>query len=170
MKLLEQIPFQSMPAVIIAVCLLLLNMSCSHTEEMDSATEKAVLLQTDRDFSRKSMEEGAAEAFRAYLAEDALELPAGSNPVFGRDSIYERMKPDQDKYVLAWEPQDGKAAHSGDLGYTWGKYTITTKGKDGEPVKSHGKYLNVWKKQADGSWKVLVDMGNKSPSPETGEK
>ncbi len=159
-----------MPVAIIAVCLLFLNTSCRQTDELNLAAEKAVLMQTDRDFSRKSVEEGAAEAFRAYLAEDAMTMPAGSSPVFGRESIYEGMKPDQDKYVLSWEPQDGKAAQSGDFGYTWGKYTITTKGKDGEPVKSHGKYLNVWIKQADGSWKVLVDMGNKSPSPESGEK
>ncbi len=68
---------------------------------------------------------------------------------------------------MAWEPQKGEVAQSGDLGYTWGKYTVETKDKDGKPVKSHGKYLNVWKKQANGSWKVVVDIGNKSPSPDT---
>lgn len=135
-------------------------------EKRNLEEDRAVLLQTDREFSQKSVEAGAAEAFRIYLSEEALELPAGSNPVFGRSAIYEGMKPGQEQYVLAWEPQDGEAAKSSDLGYTWGKYTVTSKPETGEPVKSHGKYLNVWKKQADGSWKVLVDMGNKSPAPE----
>ncbi len=142
----------------------------AHHEKPMPQTEKSLLLQTDRDFSKKSVESGAAEAFKIFLTEDALELPAGSHPVFGRNSIYQGMKPGQESYVLEWEPQDGEVAQSGDLGYTWGFYTVTSKTDNGETVKSHGKYLNVWKKQADGSWKVAVDMGNKSPAPETKEE
>ena len=41
-----------------------------------------------------------------------------------------------------------------------GSYT-----KDGKPVIEYGKYTSIWKKQADGSWKVVLDMGNASPAP-----
>jgi len=51
---------------------------------------------------------------------------------------------------------------SGDLGYTWGKYEFCAKGADGAEKVEHGKYMTVWKKQADGSRKVAVDMGNAS--------
>ena len=30
---------------------------------------------------------------------------------------------------------------------------------------NHGKYCSVWKKQPDGSWKWVVDIGNSSPGP-----
>ena len=54
---------------------------------------------------------------------------------------------------------------SGDLGYTYGNYVFISKDKDGKIVASYGKYMSVWKKQKDGSWKVVVDMGNASPDP-----
>ncbi len=31
---------------------------------------------------------------------------------------------------------------------------------------NYGKYVTIWKKQADGTWKFVVDVGNKSPAPE----
>jgi ketosteroid isomerase-like protein len=36
-------------------------------------------------------------------------------------------------------------------------------GKDGKSVVEHGKYTSIWKKQKDGGWKVVLDMGNASP-------
>lgn len=40
-------------------------------------------------------------------------------------------------------------------------------GKDGKPVVAYGKYNTIWKKQRDGTWKVVLDMGNSSPEPKT---
>jgi len=60
-------------------------------------------------------------------------------------------------------------AASGDLGYTYGTYVFTSKNKEGKLVASYGKYTSIWKKQKDGQWKVVVDMGNSSPEPTTGK-
>jgi ketosteroid isomerase-like protein len=56
-------------------------------------------------------------------------------------------------------------AASGDLGYTYGNYIFKSKNKEGKVVTSYGKYISVWKKQKDSSWKVAVDMGNSIPEP-----
>ncbi|MCG2717170.1 MAG: nuclear transport factor 2 family protein [Candidatus Marinimicrobia bacterium] len=90
-------------------------------------------------------------------------LSANQHPITGRDTIYQQMLANNE-YILSWEPQNGEVASSGDLGYTWGKYKVTAKNPDGAATCRYGKYLNVWKKQPDGSWKVLVDMGNASPN------
>jgi ketosteroid isomerase-like protein len=127
---------------------------------IDLEKEKANLVQTDMDFSQASVEKGAAEAFKMYLAEDAIQLPTRANPIVGRDAIFENMSKNSGSYMLAWEPRDAVVAQSGDMGYTWGFYTMTYTDENGEVKKSPGKYLNIWKKQADGSWKVAVDMGN----------
>ena len=55
---------------------------------------------------------------------------------------------------------------SGDLGYTYGTFEFRSKDKDGKPTVDYGKYTSIWKKQADGSWKVALDMGNSSPGTE----
>jgi ketosteroid isomerase-like protein len=41
------------------------------------------------------------------------------------------------------------------------------KDKDGKLVTDYGKYATLWKKQKDGSWKVVMDMGNSSPAPKS---
>lgn len=134
---------------------------------LDLEKEQSKLLQTDIEFSRKSVDVGAAEAFNQYLANDAIQLPAQADPIMGRESIYSRMKASNGKYVLQWEPKKAEVSKSGDMGYTWGTYSITSEDEKGQKRTSYGKYLNVWKKQNDGSWKVLIDIGNQSPTPKS---
>ncbi|MGB5288558.1 MAG: DUF4440 domain-containing protein [Ignavibacteriaceae bacterium] len=144
--------------------ILILHIGCS--QDVDTGSEKAKLIQTDKDFSHTSLKLGAAEAFNKFLTEDALELPAGKNPVEGRKNIYDMMKGNQGDYTLEWTPQYAEVAKSGELGYSWGTYVLSYKNEKGEEQKSYGKYLNIWKKQTDGNWRVAVDMGNNSPEPE----
>jgi ketosteroid isomerase-like protein len=135
----------------------------SCTSKIDLEKEKGDLLKTDIEFSRTSVEKGAAEAFYLYLADDAVQLPAGLPPIVGREKIRESMS-GSSKAVLKWEPVKAEVAKSGDLGYTWGNYEIGWQGEDRKTEKLYGKYLNVWKKQPDGTWKAVVDIGNQGPS------
>ena len=138
-------------------------LSSSCTSKIDLEKEKENLLKTDIEFSKTSVEKGAAEAFYLYLADDAVQLPAGLPPIVGREKIRESMS-GSSKAVLKWEPVKAEVAKSGDLGYTWGNYEISWQGEDGRTEKLYGKYLNIWKKQPDGTWKAVVDIGNQSPS------
>jgi ketosteroid isomerase-like protein len=63
-------------------------------------------------------------------------------------------------FKLVWHPDKVGVAHSGDLGYTSGTYDWSYKDASGKTISDKGKYLTVWKKQVDGSWKVLFDMFN----------
>lgn len=118
------------------------------------------LIDTDRSFSRYSVKHGAAAAFRHYLIEKSVQLPNRSLPIKGRQSIAAAMEQDSD-ILLSWEPESGDIAQSQDLGYTWGNYTVTS--QNGSKVILTGKYLNIWRKQPNGTWKVEVDMGNLNP-------
>jgi ketosteroid isomerase-like protein len=51
----------------------------------------------------------------------------------------------------------------GDMGFTWGHYEGRSKDRDGSPIITTGRYMTVWKKQPDGSWKVELDASNKEP-------
>ncbi len=61
---------------------------------------------------------------------------------------------------VEWHPHKAGVARSGDLGYTSGTYKLSFKDPSGKTIFDNGKYLIVWKKQADGSWKVLFDISN----------
>ena len=67
---------------------------------------------------------------------------------------------------VTWQPNEADVARSGDLGYTSGSYKMSFKNAAGKSVSDKGKYLIVWKRHADGSWKVLFDISN-SDRPST---
>ena len=146
----------------ILLALLFILIRC---QSIDNEAEKEILLQTDKEFAKFSVENGAATAFNQYLTEDALELPAGRNPIEGRENIVKLMNEGKDTYTLDWSPQVAEVSKSGELGYTWGFYTLTYNDENGKEQRNYGKYLNIWKKQLNGDWKVAVDMGNQSPNP-----
>jgi ketosteroid isomerase-like protein len=65
--------------------------------------------------------------------------------------------------TLTWAPSRGEVIGAGDLGYTVGRSVYRSKGADGKPTERHGQYVTVWKKQADGTWKVIYDTGSTLP-------
>jgi ketosteroid isomerase-like protein len=54
-----------------------------------------------------------------------------------------------------------EASKGGDFVYTIGTYSMTVSNpKDKKPITDRGKYLTVFKKQPDGTWKMVADMIN----------
>ena len=51
---------------------------------------------------------------------------------------------------------------SNDLAIETGTYSMTLVPKGGPEIKDEGKYLTVWKRQADSSWKIIRDISNTS--------
>jgi ketosteroid isomerase-like protein len=118
-----------------------------------------VLLKADRDFNQATAER-RLEGWMSYFASSAV-LFGVEPPVVGQEAIrkfYEHIFANPD-FQLSWEPARGEMFASGDTGYTTGRYEMRAKNAKGEAVVRHGHYLTVWKKQTDGSWKVVADGG-----------
>jgi len=140
------------------ILILILLFGCD--QAMDQQVESMKLLKADWSFSKMSLEEGAAEAFKYYLMEDAKLLPAGGDPIAGIETIYEIMKPGYEQIVLRWEPKEANVSNGGDLGYTWGEYTMTFQADTDSQYSLTGKYVNIWRKNESGEWRVIIDIGN----------
>jgi len=116
--------------------------------------------QFEADFLKASLEKGSA-GYLSFYADDAVELPDGADAIVGKANIAKTMGfLDNKKNHLTWSPVSAGVSASGDLGYTWGTYEFRSRREDGNEIVEHGKYMTLWKKQPDGSWKVAVDMGN----------
>jgi ketosteroid isomerase-like protein len=63
-----------------------------------------------------------------------------------------------------------EVARSSDLAYATGTYESSMKDSRGKLVTDHGKYVEVWKKQADGKWKTVADIFNSDLPPAPPEK
>jgi len=116
------------------------------------------LIKVDKEFSVLSEERGMKYAFLEYAADSAVLLQRNIMPIVGKMAISASLEAFSDTgFTLTWEPQYADISKSGDLGYTYGLFTsIITSNKS----ITRGKYVTIWKRQADGSWKYVLDGGN----------
>ena len=68
-------------------------------------------------------------------------------------------------FSLSFQSTKVDVAHSGDMAYTYGTYTMTMNDPKGTPMTDKGKYVTVYRKQADGSWKAVADIFNSDLAP-----
>jgi ketosteroid isomerase-like protein len=106
---------------------------------------------------------GGGPAFAAWFAPDSVTLANGKAPVMGHDAIAATATWTPESYQLTWKPEGARMADGGDMGFTWGHYEGVSKDAQGNLLKTSGRYMTVWKKQADGTWKVEVDSSNDGP-------
>jgi ketosteroid isomerase-like protein len=124
---------------------------------MASSPEEEIM-KADRDFN-KATQAKRAEGWLGYFALDDAAIP--DPPTAGRQAITDRYtklfaNPD---FTLTWDPIKAEVFPSGNVGYTTGKYVARFKNKDGKQMESKGRYITVWRKQEDGSWKIVTDTG-----------
>jgi ketosteroid isomerase-like protein len=117
-----------------------------------AATDFDDLVGAEKAFAADAAARTTREAFLAVLAEDGLVFAPG--PTSGK-RVWEARKANKSR--LEWAPAVAEIAASGDLGYTSGPWRFTPEGAD-KPA-AFGDFFTVWKKQADGKWKLLIDHG-----------
>jgi len=135
---------------------------CLGQVQAQSALQEMV--KTEQAFSKMAEEKNTRDAFMAFIADDGLLFRPGA--VNGKKWMIEHPVPppkDTDKKpLLAWQPAFAGMAASGDMGFTTGPWEAKEDIKDEKP-QAYGHFVTVWKKQADGSWKFVVDLGISHP-------
>jgi ketosteroid isomerase-like protein len=125
-----------------------------------SSGRGAPFAKADLAFSRLAGAKGAPSAFAAFAAPDATTLPGTGEIVIGPAAIHARMlESPAAKAKWAWHPVYSESSASGDLGFTVGEAVIAIPGANGV-TNFKSKYLTVWRRQADGSIRFIVDGGN----------
>jgi len=102
------------------------------------------------------------EGWLAYFADELVLFRSDGPFAYTKTEAathYRKVFSDKD-VQLEWHPQGGDIAASGDLGYTYGTWERHSHDKQGRKVVRTGKYLTTWKRQRDGTWKIVADLGN----------
>lgn len=149
--------FKSTSAIIAVLALAACNQAPPKT---DTSADKQQLQQAEARWNQAYAKHDAA-ALAAMYSDDASIANPGDNLVRGRaaiDKVTAAFAADPHLKV-AFGANRIEIAHSGDLAYTRGQYTLTmTNASTNKPEMSTGHYLTVWKKQADGKWKAVEDF------------
>src|ERR1700722_91324 len=118
-----------------------------------------LLMELEGRFS-KAVAAGGGKVFSTWFADDAVTLNNGRPAVLGRAGIAAQAQWDPKDYQLTWTPQGAQMGPSNDMGFTWGHYEGHSKDHNGNPVVISGRYMTVWKKMPDNSWKVALDASS----------
>jgi|SRR5215213_251192 len=120
------------------------------------------MVKTEQAFSKMAEEKNTRDAFIAFIADDGLLFRPGA--VNGKEWLLKSpAPPPSDKRpLLAWQPAYAGISASGDMGFTTGPWEAKADIIDEKP-QGYGHFVTVWKKQADGSWKFVVDLGISHP-------
>ncbi len=134
---------------------------CTFALAQTAPDKAAPLLQADREFNAATSARGL-DGWMEYMTDETV--VQREKAYVGREAIRAAMAPDWSSpdFKLTWKPDSGQLFDSGAMGFTTGTWELRTKDAKGNQVGLRGQYLTVWKKQKDGSWKVLWDGGTAS--------
>ena len=107
------------------------------------------VIEAERAFARAARSEGVNAAFLRYSAPDGLVFQPG--PRLAKEALAANPIP---PIPLEWWPVYAGIAASGDLGFTTGPFVAGSGERQG-----HGWYFTIWQRQADGSWRWVIDHG-----------
>jgi uncharacterized protein (TIGR02246 family) len=118
--------------------------------------------------AREAAEAKDLDRYVSFYADDAVLFWPGAPMVTGRAAIREFMQVflSMPAFSLSFETAKVEVSRAGDLAYSYGTNKVTLVDPNGKRMKDRGKYLTVYRKQPDGTWKVVVDIGNSDlPAP-----
>lgn len=105
------------------------------------------------------------EAFLAFYAPDAAGYPPGEPTFTGAEATRSYLtKYFQDTaFAVTFSPVSAEVSADGTMGYTLNMAELRATGPDGKPMSEKVRDFHVWRKQADGAWKLVIDIWNAEP-------
>ena len=131
-------------------------------EPLPAALE--LMASTEREFAQRALVVGWKQAFLEFFSDNAVGYN-GQEVGPAKEQLRENPDPPKDHQLL-WEPRYGDVSRSGELGYLTGpSRNILPSRNNGQP--RHGVYASIWKRERDGTFRVVVDVGINTPRAAT---
>ncbi|MFB3829548.1 MAG: SgcJ/EcaC family oxidoreductase [Bryobacteraceae bacterium] len=152
-----------------ALAVALISVGCQQTPppapKPDLKAEAAKIMEVDTAWMKAVQAKDAARQ-ASYFAEDGSAFREGYPKATGRDAIQKLVEvASRTEVSTSWSTTKLVVSEAADMAYQEGAWEAIVKDAKGKPKKEIGKFLTVWKKQPDGSWKVQADCGNLDAPP-----
>jgi uncharacterized protein (TIGR02246 family) len=134
----------------------------------DDMAQKKEFFEKMNDKFGKALIDGDYNTIASFYEDDAVSLPSYESMWRGKDAILEGNKKDFESGIKYhdFNAKTTDVFGSGDITYEIGTYELSfTLPSMATEMKDHGKYLNIWQKQSDGSWKLRADTWNSDVNP-----
>ncbi len=121
--------------------------------------------------SSSVIRQGGPSSWSEAFAPDGTMVRSGLGEIRGQEAIHEAFMADVYSNALVdltWIPERAEVSQTGDLGYTVGQYLAVVADTTGARSEVRGTYVRLWRRQADDSWKVELDIRNPVTKTEQG--
>jgi len=128
----------------------------------ENAKEKAAIADGWPDASIKRY----ADLVASYYSEEAVVCPPDDAGMADRAAVRKYLSAGftvDPSFSVSWKVTAAEISKRGDLGFTRGTYVRAYTGADGKKTVEKGKYVAVWRKGPDGTWKACQDIWNADP-------
>jgi ketosteroid isomerase-like protein len=129
--------------------------------------------QVDVEADKAAVRAALGEAWNAVIAKDVdkfvsicadedIMFPPNAPMVRGKQGVREYMTQffASPGYSISRQPPQIEVSGAGDLAYTWDTFELTVNDAEGNPVTQNAKHVVVWKKEPQGTWKIVADIWN----------
>jgi ketosteroid isomerase-like protein len=145
--------------------LLVLFVGCSQ-RGFDPAAEQTKLLRRDAEWADLASAGKDVEKIVSYWSDDAVLIFPGQPVLEGKAAIraYVTESLNTPGFKIHWVSEKPTFSPDGELAYMRGKDELTVPGQNGAPVTLHLRGISIWRLDADGQWRCVVDISNEEPS------
>jgi ketosteroid isomerase-like protein len=130
-------------------------------KEKDFPRALAPVVEAEHAFAQHSIDLGMKAAFLRFAAPDGV--IAGRGGLVNAVEAWSQRNPAPEG-LLTWWPVYADVSRAGDLGWTTGPFEFREKPSDAKPAGA-GHFFTVWRRQPDGAWKFVLDLGVQHPAP-----
>lgn len=143
----------------------ILLLGCSEKRVVDKKLEGEKLMQLSLEWS-DVVKTGDLEKIMAGWADDAVMMVPGMSPLKGKDAIrgYVEAGLQIPGFSVKWEPLEVFVSDNGDMAYMIERNEMIVNDSIGNPIITYNKTVTVWRKDANGDWKNVIDMWNEDPN------
>jgi ketosteroid isomerase-like protein len=160
-------------ATLALAAVIILDVGCSSESSNSAAAsstpsgadEGAALMQISRDWA-KAAEARDTERVLSYWADDAIVMENEQPALIGKAAITAMVQRGfkDPNFSITWEPERAVISESGDMGYLIEHNRVNFTDPTGKARTVFGKGVTIWKKDASGNWKNVVDIFNTNPT------
>jgi uncharacterized protein (TIGR02246 family) len=150
------------PVVALALALTGCQQPAPQAPDTRAADETAIRAAIDDQVKANSALDAAKAA--SFYTDDVVGMAPDAPVAQGKENMQKYLEAMmKEKPEFSFNTAKVEVARSGDLAYNWGTGKMTVKDKKGKVTATIFKSASVWKKQADGAWKMVVDTWSPDP-------
>ena len=155
-----------MKKLLLIVATLLVFASSGCAPHVDTAAEEAAIRNAADVEQLNAAKARDVEGLLTFHTDNASMLPPDAPIATGKEAIRELWTDIIASPSVGWQTSAVEVSSAGDLAYSRGTYELAVTDAEGNPATEIGKWVDVWKKQPDGTWKLVVVIWNPDqPAP-----